>query len=219
MSLKVVRTDANRLGIELSGMTPVSLRLDDEDVSRRLSKKDALLRAVKAFPKKGEAKPYVVDTTAGLGRDTGLFLAAGCRVLACERNEMLAALWNEVSRERLTFVHAEAANVLTDISHYTQGVRPDVIYIDPMFALSKKKAQVTRASQVMRALAQPDEEGAVVLLTLARACAARVVIKRKKGTPALSLVSEEGASATRKSKTSPSFAIDAGGVRYDCYGL
>lgn len=166
---------------------PVSVELSAGNVGRRRREpglfKTPLARAIGVTR---TSAPFVLDATAGLGTDSALLAWMGCRVHAVERNAVLAALWRDaLSRlegeapdvaARVTFEHADAREVLS-------RVRPDVVYLDPMFPPRGKTALVKKGMQVLHALhggASDDE--AEALLAIAKATASkRVVVKRPRG--------------------------------------
>jgi 16S rRNA (guanine1516-N2)-methyltransferase len=181
-----------RPALQLEGMKPEVLGIYDEGIARRgrAGRREPLLRAL------GDCA-RVVDATAGLGRDTGLLLAAGLEVIAVERQAKLCALWRAAKVEGLTFVEGDAASVLGELAP-----PPDGVVIDPMFPAGSYRGQVKRASQILRALEAPDLEGARALVRAARAVARRVVVKRPKGAEALE---------------APSYSVDVGVTRLDVY--
>src|SRR5690606_14637508 len=86
----------------------------------------------------GRGVDTVVDATAGLGRDAAALAAAGLSVAMVERHPVLAVLLEDALARarrdapelaaRLTFVHADAFDVL---AHWSPP--PDAVLIDPMF--------------------------------------------------------------------------------------
>ena len=114
-----------------------------------VSKNKELL--AKAVGIKGDYKPYVVDATAGLGRDAFLLAYLGCRVVALERVKIIAEQLQQAlqlalddprfaaSQINLQFIHADAKDYLTQIS---DRELPDVIYLDPMYPERTKSALV-----------------------------------------------------------------------------
>jgi 16S rRNA (guanine1516-N2)-methyltransferase len=139
---------------------------------------DLLARAI---GKKKSSSLFVLDLTAGLGRDAFHMALIGCEVLAIERNITLAmalqTAWRSKSRgETLSFEQGEALDYLKKDS-----IHPDVIFYDPMFPEKKKSALAGKESQLLQLLsplsaqAEPEEK---MILAAALAKAPRVVVKR-----------------------------------------
>lgn len=177
-------------------------------------RRQPLARAV-GLARPGREPPFVVDATAGLGRDAALLVLLGCRVLAVERSELLFSLLEDARaravrdptlgaafEERLALVRGDACEVLSRLRG--EGSAPEVVYLDPMFPARTKSALVKKEMQVLKALHGAGTEDAPALLQAAREAArARVVVKRPKGAPPLG--------------PGVSHRFDAGGVRFDLY--
>lgn len=170
-----------------------------------LSRRGPLARAV------GRHSHTVVDATAGWGGDAGLLAAMGYRVTMIERYPPLAALLADAvvrarrmaggSGDKLTvpeLVQADAVGYLRRVE-----VRPDCVYMDPMFPPKRNRAALAkRPVRVLRELVGDDEDAAR-LLAAARGAARRVVVKRPDHAPPL----EQGAELSLTGKL----------VRYDVY--
>lgn len=166
---------------------------------------------------------WVIDATAGLGRDSILLALAGFRVIAIEQNPVVAALFSDgLSRavadpvfnaqlgDRLTLRLGDAVDLIPALPPV------DVIYLDPMFPPRGKSALVKKEMQLLQ-LFHPrkgdprkgdlrkggaDDER---LLDAALAhMAGRVVVKRPRLAPPLA---GRQPAFTRPDKT----------VRYDVY--
>ena len=154
--------------------------------------------------RKGAPRPRVLDATAGLGEDTWLLASAGCRVLAVERSEIVAALLEDAlgraathapdAAQRVELVNADSRPLLdawaqsheTALPPAAQAFgRPQVIYLDPMFPAQRRAAE-RKPMRVLRQLVGQDTD-ADELLALALAAASwRVVVKRPLRAPTLS---------------------------------
>jgi 16S rRNA (guanine1516-N2)-methyltransferase len=136
--------------------------------------------------KKG-ATPSVLDATAGLGRDAFVLASLGCVVTLIERSPVVAALLEDglaraaedaevapiVARMRLWC--GNAAQLMAQLD---PAVRPDVVYLDPMYPHRRKSALVKKEMRLFRAVVGEDPD-ADALLPAALACARqRVVVKR-----------------------------------------
>ncbi len=154
------------------------------------------------------------DATAGLGRDTFLFACLGCSVTAVERSPILTALLRDgLARaaesnvmglraiiDRIALLQGDSCDVLHNLRH---EAKPDVVYIDPMYPLSRKSSLAKKEMRVCRRLVGDDDD-ATALLAVARTVAnRRVVVKRHRHAAPLA----PDASVTYKGTT----------VRYDAY--
>ncbi|WP_392560833.1 class I SAM-dependent methyltransferase [Orbus sturtevantii] len=140
----------------------------------------------KAVGVKGDYLPYVIDATAGLGRDAFVLAAIGCRVKMFERHPVVAALlYDGLNRayqdaemagwlpQHLSLMHHNSLDQLHCVID-----KPDVVYLDPMFPHRQKSALVKKEMRVFQQLVGSDSD-ADRLLDLARGVAKkRVVVKR-----------------------------------------
>ena len=117
-----------------------------------------LVRAVKG--RKVFSDPlYVLDATAGLGRDAFLLAASGCNVIAIEKIKVIFFLLEEALKnisltedsfstivKRLEFKNGDSIKYMDELS----GRLPDVIYLDPMYISTTsrglKKTALTKKS-------------------------------------------------------------------------
>ena len=169
-----------------------------------------LVRAVKL---KGVERPLVVDATAGLGEDSFLLAAAGCRVLLYEKDPVIAALlrdaWERAQRdpetseiaERMTVIEGDSVAALP-----TLDPPPDVVLLDPMFPERRKTALVKKKFQLIHQLERPCENERELLDAAFAAKPKRIVIKRPAKGPCLAGVK-------------PSYSLDGSAVRFDCIVL
>lgn len=154
----------------------VSLRAADL-APQRLTARQPLARAL------GRGIRRVVDATAGLGADTVLLAARGCRVTAIERHPIVAALLRDgidravacglLAPGTIEVVTGDARQWLSGV-----GTDADAVFLDPMFPLKRKKsAAVRKELRLLRALVGDDADGAD-LLDAARAHCRRAIVKR-----------------------------------------
>ena len=157
-----------------------------------------LARAV--FPK-GVASPTVVDATAGLGRDAFVLASLGARVTLLERSPVACALLADALRRARASPTSEVAGVAArmtlragDAASYLQTLseRPDVIYLDPMYPHTNKRALQKKEMQLFRQLIGADADAAELLAVARRAALGRVVVKRPAGAPFLGEVRPDG---------------------------
>lgn len=138
----------------------------------------------------------VLDATAGLARDAFMLACLGCHVLAVERSPILAALVEDGLRrarrdgspelrrviERITFVHADAREVLTET---TSADAPDAIYLDPMYPTKTKAALPKKEMRLCRLLVGDDADAGELLVIARRVAKRRVTVKRHRLAPPL----------------------------------
>lgn len=173
----------------------------------------------RAVGMKGGACQWVLDATAGLGRDAFVLASLGCRVTLLEREPVICALLEDaivrakqfadkgdpVLREileRMSLVQADARDYMGGLQ---AEERPDVVYLDPMFPLRTKSARVKKEMQVLHQLLGADDTADATLLEGAlRFARQRVVVKRPRLAPELSEVK-------------PSHTLEGTRNRYDVY--
>lgn len=179
---------------------------------------------VKAARVKGVARPRVLDATAGLGEDSFLLAAAGCDVMLCEANPVIAALLEDALArasldERLAPVVARMHLVQADSIEVLKGTAaalghnppsastdlpfPDVVYLDPMFPARQKSAAVKKKFQLLHHLECPCSNEEELMGAALAARPRKVVVKRPPKAPCLAGVK-------------PSHSLAGKAVRYDC---
>lgn len=181
-------------------------------------------RLAKALGLKRHPAPLVLDATAGLGRESVLAAAMGCRVIACERSPVVALLLRDgleraeasggpEMRElvaRIDLREADASDVLHTLTEPTvaQADRPDVVLVDPMFPERKKAAAQKKEMQILQRLHGPDleDEAPALLAAALRTARRRVVVKRPAHAPRIALDGRV-----------PDLVIEGRAARYDVY--
>lgn len=141
----------------------------------------------KAVGIKGGFHPEIIDATAGLGRDAFLLASMGCRVIALEKNLIIAALLKDgLARAAESDATKNITLIETDAITYLESLEkaPDVIYLDPMFPSRKKSAKVKKEMQVLEALLGQEDATALFEAALKKA-KRRIVVKRPKDAPSL----------------------------------
>ncbi|RKS86933.1 16S rRNA (guanine1516-N2)-methyltransferase [Orbus hercynius] len=140
----------------------------------------------KAVGVKGDYLPAVIDATAGLGRDAFVLAAIGCQVTMFERHPVVAALLEDgLNRayqdeaigdwlqERLVLTFDNSAQGLSSVI-----MRPDVVYLDPMFPHRQKSALVKKEMRVFQELVGSDNDADDLLAIARKIVKKRVVVKR-----------------------------------------
>ena len=144
----------------------------------------------KAVGIKSGYRPSVLDVTAGLGRDAFVLATLGCAVTMVERSPVIyAALKEAMARaqqetwfQKLSFqlIFADAIDYLPTLS---EGERPEVIYIDPMFPPNKKSALVKKDMRDLREIVGDDVDANQLFLAAIKVAKKRVVVKRARHAP------------------------------------
>ena len=173
------------------------------------SRKESIARAVGL---KGGATPFVLDLTAGLGRDSFILASLGCTVHMVERSPVVAALLAdgiERAKQDPTLAKIMARlNLIVgdslDILHHWQGERPEVICIDPMYPHRSKSALVKKEMRCIRLLVGDDQDSDALLTAALAVAGRRVTVKRPRLAPALT-------------GPEPNFTISGKNSRFDVY--
>lgn len=147
-------------------------------------RKEFIARAMGVSP---QENPWIVDATAGLGRDGYLLARLGFQVTLLERSPIIHCLLQDAllraSTDPQHAVYTSRLNLIaTDATHWLKQLpsdkRPRVIYLDPMFPKRQKAAAVKKDMSLLQAIVGVDESFED-LFELSLACAThRVVIKR-----------------------------------------
>ena len=178
---------------------------------RRQQKQEMLVRAIGV---KGGVPPTVIDGTGGMGSDSFILAAAGCRVQVFEREPVVAALLADGLKRAL--IHPETSEIaqrirLTACDTVTallemqrRGQRVDVVYLDPMFPERRKSARVKKELQMLQMLATCESSPEHLLTAALAAAAKRVVVKRPLRAPCFTA-------------RTPSHSLTGKTVRFDVY--
>lgn len=175
--------------------------------------------------------PIAIDATAGLGQDSFLLAAAGFTVYMFEQDPIIAALLEDALDraksdpvlanivERMHLFAEDSISALqrlgtspsrdeqmpqTSDSQPYLTVKPDVIYLDPMFPERTKSAAVKKKFQLLHHLEHPCENEEELLSAAMNIQPRKIVVKRMAKGPFL---------AGKK----PSYSIKGKSIRYDCY--
>lgn len=175
--------------------------------------------------------PIAIDATAGLGQDSFLLAAAGFSVYMFEQDPIIAALLEDALDraksdpvlanivERMHLFAEDSISALqrlgtslprdeqmpqTSDSQPYLTVKPDVIYLDPMFPERTKSAAVKKKFQLLHHLEHPCKNEEELLSAAMNIQPRKIVVKRMAKGPFL---------AGKK----PSYSIKGKSIRYDCY--
>lgn len=170
------------------------------------SQKQLIAKAVGL--KRGESL-FVLDATAGLGRDGFLLATLGCKVLMLERSSIIAALLQDgltraladsrYAKLDLQLINIDAMDFFKELVE-----KPDVVYLDPMFPERDKSALVKKELQLLQKIVGYDEAADQLLLKALTIAKKRVVVKRPRLAPCLS-------------DLEPKFSILGKEIRFDVY--
>jgi 16S rRNA (guanine1516-N2)-methyltransferase len=138
---------------------------------------------------------WVLDATAGLGKDSFLLAAFGYKVIALEQSPVVFSLLQDgyerglldpivgpVLRERLKFMHVESVFHLSSVD---ESKRPDVVYLDPMYPDQKKAALPKKEMQLFRMLFHEKPNERLIFEAAINAAKRRVTVKRPLAAPPL----------------------------------
>jgi len=144
----------------------------------------------KAIGVKGNQQLNVLDTTAGLGRDSFILACLGCNVIMLERSPIIAVLLEDGLTRLLATEKLNLSLIQTNAIEYLKQLDeknyPEVIYLDPMYPHRTKSALVKKEMRVIRELVGDDEDAEQLVLLAIKRAKKRVVVKRPRLAPALS---------------------------------
>ena len=162
--------------------------------------------------------PYVLDATAGLGSDAFVLASLGCPVTMVERVPEVHALladglrvagaWGSAKDQTLIAILKRMTLIESDAAKYMQTLedtkKPEVVYLDPMFPLRTKSAQVKKKMHVFHQLIGKDVDADLLLQTAQECAQKRVVVKRPRIAPFLAGLE-------------PNYTLEGRSNRYDVY--
>lgn len=132
--------------------------------------------------KKGR-NPFVVDATAGLGRDAFLLASLGASVTLIERSpQIYRLLCDALARAsdsgdelaqivtRMTLLQGDAKDLLGDLA-------PQVVLVDPMHPPRGNSALVKKDMRLLREIVGNDEDSAGLVKAALATAGERVVVK------------------------------------------
>ena len=130
--------------------------------------------------------PVILDATAGLGNDAFILSFLGCQVFMIERHPVVAALLQDGLqrgyhnkkigdwlKKRLCLIINDSCNMLK-----IPTLKPDVIYLDPMYPNHRKKSLPKKNMQIFRKLIGKDNDIEKLLNISRRLAKKRIVVKR-----------------------------------------
>ncbi|QCI20120.1 MAG: class I SAM-dependent methyltransferase [Buchnera aphidicola (Brevicoryne brassicae)] len=140
----------------------------------------------KAVGIKNSYYPFVLDATAGLGNDAFILSFLGCKVVMIERHPIIAALLKDGLqrayedkkignwlKKRLHLIFNDSCDMLK-----IPFLKPDVIYLDPMYPIRKKMSLPKKNMQIFRKLIGQDYDSKNLLKISRKLAKKRIVVKR-----------------------------------------
>lgn len=215
-----LQLDANDLRIVRPDGLAMSVNFINSKAQRRSNEKNILQQplskalGIKAFKKRSERAPTVVDGTAGLGQDAWLIARLGCSVTLIEQSPVLStmlefavqkALAHDDYQSTARLLNVEKANA----SHYlatNTNSAADIVFLDPMYPARRKQALVKKEMQMLHELVGPDNNNEQLLSSALNHARYRVIVKRPKS--AEFLTGTEDWSGQLTSVSSPNTRFD-----------
>ncbi|ODN43594.1 class I SAM-dependent methyltransferase [Piscirickettsia litoralis] len=194
------------------GFKPLLIDFTHGKTAQRLQQASIRKEAIaKAFSLHKGKRPYILDCTAGLGRDAMLLAKLGCRVDMIERSPIVHALLADAlerAREepntmeltkQVQLYHDDAQSYFEKHpnTHY------DAIYLDPMFPEKKKCALAQKEMQLFKKLVGADLDAHLIFAACQNHYKDRLVIKRPRLAPLLA--------------QQPSYQLSGKANRFDIY--
>ena len=179
---------------------------------RRLQGGGAGQMIAKAVGIQPGVRPFILDATAGLGRDAFVLAQLGCAVTLIERQPLVAALLEDglerAARDPEVAPIVAQMQLLTgnavELMQGWAGEPPQVIYLDPMFPHRDKSALVKKEMRLFRPLVGDDLDAPALLAAALALASHRVVVKRPRKAPCI-----DG--------PRPSYQLEGKSSRYDIY--
>jgi 16S rRNA (guanine1516-N2)-methyltransferase len=139
---------------------------------------------------KSGVKLQVLDATAGLGRDAFVLACLGCKLLLLERSSVIAALLEdglERAKSDPAFANIDMHLMVCDAISYMTNInyanKPDVVYLDPMYPVSRKSALAKKEMHILRQIVGPNSDVDKLLQASLKTALKRVVVKRPRLAP------------------------------------
>jgi 16S rRNA (guanine1516-N2)-methyltransferase len=183
--------------------------------SRKLSGQSELIaKAVRMSLESGRSKMdlLVFDFCFGLGVDSWTLARLGCQVHAFEREALLCDLFEKslafaqtqgFSSEAFSRLHLHRGDANALSLKIAERHKPDVIFLDPMFAPPKKTALPKIEMQLLREWLGPADEEAQLFASALSLNAKKIVVKRARLAPPL--------------QANPSHQVQGKSFRFDVY--
>ncbi|MHA7833246.1 MAG: class I SAM-dependent methyltransferase [Algiphilus sp.] len=146
----------------------------------------------------------ICDATAGFGRDAALMAALGAEVMLCERHPAVVSFLRAALATLPKDLQQRLSLHPRDTREQLQSRQWHVVYLDPMYAPTRKHALPDAQAQQLRSLVGVDQDADSLLEPARRAAHRRVVVKRALRAPPLA-------------DTPPMESLRGNSVRFDLY--
>ncbi len=187
---------------------------DFSELKKRVKNGMSVLRReslVKAAMIKGNTNGVTVfDATAGLGEDSFILAASGFNVVLFEKNNVIFELLQNAYERgvkdseispilgRMTLIKGDSTQMLQ-----LAEVRPDVVFLDPMFPQRRKSGKIKKKFQLLQQLEEPCVSEKDLIDAAIDAKPVKIIIKRPENGEFLAGIR-------------PSYSIKGETIRYDC---
>ena len=150
---------------------------------KRLNQKETI---IKAFGIKKTYKPNILDTTAGLGRDSFILASQECSITMIERNPIVYILLNNALKnsikdfslkdiiKRMNLIYSDSITFL--LHNKIENI--DIIYIDTMFPKTNKDRLVKKNMQIFQNIIKNDTDDKELLNISLKQNVKKVIVKR-----------------------------------------
>lgn len=185
---------------------------------QQASVKNEMLARALGLKANSDKPLWVIDATAGFGRDSMLLASLGCVVTLLERSRLMCFLLSDGLQRaarhsellpmlsRMQLLQVDACDYLAALNQLKteNSQHPDAIYLDPMFPASKNTAQVKKEMRILREVLGEEDGGDLLLRTALASGESRVVVKRPRKAEYLGVCK-------------PNHSIDGQSSRFDVY--
>ncbi|CAL4324691.1 class I SAM-dependent methyltransferase [Buchnera aphidicola] len=150
-------------------------------------KKDKKIKIIQTLGIKKNYIPHVLDSTAGVGKDSFIFFSHGCKVTMVEKNPILSillydGLYRGFQNHKIGILMKKNIQLIYNTSNNLKKIKilkPDVIYLDPMFPQKKKKSLPKKNMQTIQKLIGNDTDSHILFQQCKQFAKNRIVVKRK----------------------------------------
>jgi 16S rRNA (guanine1516-N2)-methyltransferase len=180
--------------VELADGAPGPIRVDfvsGQAAYRRHRGGGSRQMLAKAAGLRSGVRPFILDATAGLGRDAFVLAGLGCALTLVERHAIVAALLEDGWRR--AHDHPKTAPVMAcmrliredaiALMRAWRDIPPQVIYLDPMFPSRTETARAKKEMRLFRSLAGDDGDAPALLEAALALASHRVFVKRPRKAP------------------------------------
>jgi len=176
--------------------------------ARQRHQREAIVRACGITR---ESHPWVVDATAGLGRDAFVLATAGATVTLLERSPVVHALLVDGLQRAAaadadtptTRMHPRPVDAVDWLRNHGAPPGPAAVYLDPMYT-GRRRGAAGKELALLQALLPPPMDESALLIAARAAATDRVVVKRHR--LALPLAGEP-----------PDYQLPGRSTRFDVY--